>query len=152
MRERLAVAQGWHGACSMRAMQSPIQITFLGLDPPDGVESLIQQRATAFERFADWMSSCHVVVDMPHREQLDGRHYAVRIYITTVVGEVTATRDGTRCGLHTVITEAFTAAAVKLDAQLREHPPSGVRRKAPDAQASAGTPLAPPLTNGRRTG
>jgi hypothetical protein len=136
----------------MQAMQSPIQITFLGLDPPDGVDALIRQRARVFERFADRMSSCHVVVDMPHREQVDGRHYAVRIYITTLVGEITATRDGTRRGLHAVIGEAFTAAAGKLDAQLREHPPSGVRCKAPDAEASSGTPLALPLTNDRRAG
>jgi hypothetical protein len=134
-------------------MQSPpLQITFLGLDPPDGVESLIRQRAAVFDSFAEWISSCHVVVDMPHRQQLQGRHYAVRIYITTVVGEIAATRDGTRRGLHTVIGEAFTAAAGKLDAQLREHPPSGMRRKAPDAEASSGTPLALALTNDRRTG
>jgi hypothetical protein len=132
-------------------MQSPIQITFLGLDPPDGVDSLIRQRATVFERFADRMSSCHVVVDMPHGEQLEGNHYAVRIYITTMVGEIAATRDGSRRDLRAVIAEAFAAALGKLDAQLREQPPSGVRRKGPDADATSGTALALPLMNGRRT-
>jgi putative sigma-54 modulation protein len=133
-------------------MQSPIQITFLGLDPPDGVDSLIRQQATVFERFADRMSSCHVVVDMPHGEQFAGNHYAVRIYITTVVGEIAATRDGSRRDLRAVIAEVFTAALGKLDAQLPEQPASGVRRKAPDAAASSTPALALPLTNGRRIG
>lgn len=119
-------------------MQSPFQITFLGLDPPDGAESLIREHVTAVERFG--MSSCHVVVDMPHREQGQGGRYAVRIYITTLAGEVAATRDGTRSSLLALIDEAFAAAAEKLGAQLREHPPSGVRRKAPDAEGAQGSP------------
>lgn len=133
-------------------MQPPVQITFLGLDPPDGVDALIRQHVTAFERFAERMSSCHVVVDMPHRDQREGSRYAVRIYITTVAGEVAATRDGSRSSLLAVIGEAFADVGEKLDAQLREHPPSGVRRTAPHAEASAGIPLALAPMKGSRAG
>lgn len=116
-------------------MRSPITITFLGLDAPDGVEALIRQRAAMFEPHDDRISSCHVVVDMPHREQRNGSHYAVRIYITTVVGEIAASRDGSRRGLRAVIDDAFAAASGELDDRLQRRPPlSGTCRKAPSAR------------------
>lgn len=113
-------------------MRSLLTITFLGLEAPDGIEAVIRQRAAIFEPHDHRISSCHVVVDMPHREQRNGSHYAVRIYITTAVGEIAASRDGSRRGLNAVIDEAFAAASEELDDRLQRRPPlSGTCLKAP---------------------
>ena len=125
-------------------MQAPVQITFLGLDPPDGADARIRQHAAVFERYGNEISSCHVVVDMPHRDQREGSYYAVRIYLTTLVGEVATTLKGSR-RLDPVIAEAFAAAASELDARLRKPPPrSGVLGRAASPDQAVVHPPVPP--------
>lgn len=47
-------------------MQTPLQITFRGMETSPFFESLIRQRAVALERFHSRITGCRVVVDIPH--------------------------------------------------------------------------------------
>ena len=48
-------------------METPLQITFKGLESSPSVEALIRKRAAALERAHPRIVSCRVVVDVPHR-------------------------------------------------------------------------------------
>lgn len=84
------------------------------MDPSEAVESLIRERVGRLERFEDRIIACHVVVDVPHRHQAKGRHFAVRLDIATPDGEIAVTRDPAQDGSHEemsiVVRDAFDAA------------------------------------------
>jgi len=48
-------------------METPIQITFKNLDSSAALEDHIRERAGKLKRFHSNITSCHVVVDVPHR-------------------------------------------------------------------------------------
>lgn len=50
-------------------MQTPLQITYHGLDPSPAMDALIRQRAGRLEQFHGRITSCRVVVAVPHRAQ-----------------------------------------------------------------------------------
>ena len=109
------------------------------MEPSPAVESIIRQRAAHLERFHDRIVRCHVVVDVPHRHHHKGRHFAVRIDVTTPTGEFVATRDPSGDGSHqdfkAVVRDAFDAIARQLEDEVRR------RRgdvKAHEPQASSG--------------
>jgi ribosome-associated translation inhibitor RaiA len=91
--------------------------------PSEAIESLLRERAAGLERFHDRMTRCHVVVDVPHRHHRKGRHYAVRIDITTPTGEIVVTRDPPLDDSHqdfnAVVRDAFNAAARQLEDHVR---------------------------------
>jgi cold shock CspA family protein/ribosome-associated translation inhibitor RaiA len=125
--------------------QTPLQITFRGINPSQAVESAIRERAGRLDRFSH-ITRLHVTVDMPHQHRHRGNHYAIRIDITTPLGDVHITRDPSLDGTHkdfqSVLRDAFDAAARHLEsdaqrgeagAQDREQPPRGrVTRLFPD--------------------
>lgn len=97
-------------------MPLALEITFLGMDQSDEIESNVRQRAAVFEHTDARPARCHVVVDWPHCQPQRRNHCAVRIYIMTLVGDVAVTREGPHPDLFTVIHDAFDAAALDVDA------------------------------------
>jgi cold shock CspA family protein len=63
----------------------PTQITFRGLAPSGALEDEIRERVSWLEQFHQGIVRCRVLVEVPHRHRLDGRHFHVRIE-TTVPG------------------------------------------------------------------
>jgi ribosome-associated translation inhibitor RaiA len=104
-------------------MQSPLKITFRGMDPSEAVAALIRERAARLERFHDRIVRCHVVVDLPHKHHRKGHHFAVRLDITTPTGQLAVTRDppldSTHEDFHAVVRDAFDAAARQLEDEAR---------------------------------
>jgi len=117
-------------------MQVPLQITFRGMGPSDALAQVVRDRAERLERFHDRISRCHVVVDVPHQHQRKGRHYAVRIDITTPTGEVAVSReqpqDSSHEDIHAVIRDAFDAAARQLEDDVRRRRGDVKARERPD--------------------
>jgi hypothetical protein len=65
----------------------PTQVTFRGLRHLDALESDIRERAAWLEQFYPGIVRCRVLVEVPHRHRLDGRHFHVRIELTVPGGE-----------------------------------------------------------------
>jgi putative sigma-54 modulation protein len=115
-------------ACALQrpcAMQTPLQITFRGMDHSDAVEALIRKRAEGLERFHDRITRCHVVVEMPHNRQHKGNTFRIRLDISTPTGEVVASNaDATEpahTDIHAVVRDIFDAARRQLDDGVRRH-------------------------------
>jgi ribosome-associated translation inhibitor RaiA len=105
-------------------MQTPLQITFRGMDPSEAIEQDIRRRALRLERMHPRLTRCHVVVDLPHRHHHKGNHYVVHLELATPLGEVSVTHDPPlaeeRADFKAVIRDAFDAAARRLDRQRRD--------------------------------
>lgn len=96
-------------------MQTPLQISFRGMDPSPAVEARIRDKAARLERLHDRITSCHVVVQAPHRHQHQGNLYEVRIQLR-IPGqhELVVNREGRLDPAHedvyVAIRDAFQAA------------------------------------------
>jgi ribosomal subunit interface protein len=117
-------------------MQVPLQITFRGMSPSDALAQVVRDRAARLERFHERITRCHVVVDVPHQHQRKGRHYSVRLDITTPTGEVAVSRepplDASHEDIHAVVRDAFDAAARQLEDDLRRARGDVKSREPPD--------------------
>ncbi len=60
-------------------MQTPLQITFRGMDPSEAVADRIRERVERLEQFFDRVIGCRVTVEAPHHHHRKGRIYAVRV-------------------------------------------------------------------------
>lgn len=104
-------------------MQIPLQITYRGMSSSPSVDALITERTNKLERFSDRIVRCHVIIDVPHRHQRQGRHFSVHVDVTTPLGSIVVTRDPPPDSdpreLATVVRDAFDAAARQLEAETR---------------------------------
>lgn len=62
-------------------MQVPLEISYHGVDHSDWSEAYIRERAAHLERFCEDITSCRVVVEMPHHQHRQGNRYRVRIEV-----------------------------------------------------------------------
>ncbi len=58
---------------------TPTTLTFRGLDHSDAIESDVHERVAWLEQFYPNITSCRVVIEIPHRHQRNGRPFHVRI-------------------------------------------------------------------------
>lgn len=104
-------------------MQTPVQITFRGMSPSEAVEAIIRQRVEWLEGFHDRITRCHVVVDVPQRQQQKGHAYSLRVDITTPTAEIVASSNERGMIAHedinTVIRHVFDAARRQLEDDAR---------------------------------
>ena len=123
-------------------MQLPLQITFRGMEPSGAVEANIRKKAEKLERFAEHITSCRVIVEVPHKHQQKGLLYSVKVDITLPNKEIVATRHSDEHHAHedvyVVIRDAFNAAGRQLEdyvrkrrSQVKTHvqPPHGIISK-----------------------
>ena len=61
-------------------MKQPLQIRFLGLEPPPALESAAREKAAKLDRFCPDLMSCRVTVELTQTRQ--GRRFAVRVDVT----------------------------------------------------------------------
>ncbi|MGB3639608.1 MAG: HPF/RaiA family ribosome-associated protein [Rivularia sp. (in: cyanobacteria)] len=99
-------------------MINPLQITFHNIPPSETVEAKIRSLAEKLDRFHNRITSCRVVVDVPHQHQNHGKLYEVRIYMTVPTGEIVVKRNPPERQSHediyVAIRDAFNAAKRKL--------------------------------------
>jgi hypothetical protein len=82
------------------------------------IGSLIVERASRLERFAERITRCHVTVGLPHRRHRNGRHYSVHIEVATQHGNVVVTRNPDASlprELDVMVRDAFDAATRQLE-------------------------------------
>jgi cold shock CspA family protein len=60
----------------------PVQVTFRGLAHNEALEHEIRDRVSWLEQFYAGIVRCHVLIEVPHRHRLDGRHFHIRIDVT----------------------------------------------------------------------
>src|SRR5437762_802261 len=83
------------GTCLARhsaSIETPIQITFHGLEPSEAVEAQIRTRALELERFASQVTYCHVTMERTSNRHHKGNLYAVCIDARVPNAELVASR------------------------------------------------------------
>ena len=98
-------------------MQLPLQITFRDMDPSEAVEQAIREKANKLEEFNDRITSCHVVIETPHRHHHKGRVHHIKIHMALPGREVTIDREperGAHEDIYVAIRDAFDAARRQL--------------------------------------
>jgi ribosome-associated translation inhibitor RaiA len=100
-----------------RDMPIPLRITYRDLEHTDAIESYVCKRAEKL-RNGTPILSCRVIIDAPHRHKLHGRHYVVRIEVTTPGASLVVDRtpDAAREqeNLYAAIDAAFNHAVRRL--------------------------------------
>ena len=62
-------------------MNTPLEISFKGLDKSDVIEAKIADRAAKLEKHFDRMTHCRVVVSAPNKHHHKGKTYEIKIDI-----------------------------------------------------------------------
>jgi len=73
-------------------MQTPVRVTFDNMPVIDGVEAACLREVEKLERYHGRITSCHVVVSVPHRRHRNGRQYQVRIDVALPRAHVVVNR------------------------------------------------------------
>jgi cold shock CspA family protein len=119
-------------------MKTPVQITFHNLPPSEEIESRIRAEAERLDGSFERISSCRVVVDVPHRHHREGNDYELRIDLKVPGREILVSHEpgqqDSRRDIDVVIRNAFDEARRQLEDYARM-----LRRdvKAQDAAAHA---------------
>lgn len=101
-------------------MDTPLEITFKGLDKSDAVEAKIAERAAKLEKHFDRMTHCRVVVSAPHKHAHKGKSYEIKIDIgmpghaPIIVTHESAVGDAQE-DIQISLRDAFDAAKRRLD-------------------------------------
>jgi len=103
----------------------PLQITFDGLPHSDAVDASIRERAAWLEQFYPRITSCRVLVKMPHRHRRTGREFHVVVDVGVpgsapiVVSHRASSEDGAP-DLTAAVHQAFDAVRRQLQDFARE--------------------------------
>ncbi len=104
-------------------MKLPLQVTFHNTAPLPGVEEIIRDRAARLDRYCDHITSCHVVIDVPHKHHQKGNLYQIRLDITVPGDEIAVSREAPEHEaakhLPDAIKDAFNAADRLLEDYVR---------------------------------
>lgn len=96
-------------------MQVPLKLQFKDVDQTPDLERRIRSKVDRLERHCDYLISCRVLVERPHRHEQSGNPYRVRIEASVPPGhDIVVAKDpgdnDLSDSLVTVINNAFTAA------------------------------------------
>lgn len=105
----------------------PLRITFRDMDPSDAIDAYVRKRASRLAVVTRGVVACKVAIEAPHKHKAHGRHYRVRIDLTTPGHEVVVDRcpdAGDACAdVYAAIDFAFDHAVRRLrDAGKRRQP------------------------------
>jgi cold shock CspA family protein len=104
-------------------MELPVQIAFHNLPPSEEIESKIRAEAGRLEGFFGRITSCRVVVDVPHRHHREGNFYRLRIDLKVPGREIVVNREpgqqSDHRDLEIVIRDAFDEARRQLEEYAR---------------------------------
>jgi ribosome-associated translation inhibitor RaiA len=69
-------------------MKFPVQITFRKMASSDAIEAVIRQRVEKLETYYHQIMGCRVLVEVPNRHHLKGRHRHIKIDLTVPNAEI----------------------------------------------------------------
>jgi ribosomal subunit interface protein len=102
-------------------MRSTSQIIWRNLTPSEESETKIRKHIAKLEKFAERLSDCRVVIEVPHRHHHQGNIYHVQIDLTVPGSELVVNRQPPAQreheDLHIAIRDAFESA----ERQLKEY-------------------------------
>jgi ribosome-associated translation inhibitor RaiA len=123
-------------------MHHPLQITFHQLPASEALEADVRGRVAELETVYDRITSCRVVIDVPHRHHQQGRLFRVGIDLGVPGGHIVVGRASDSDAAHedpyVAVRDAFRAAR----RQLEDH----VQRQRGDVKSHA---LAPGVASER---
>lgn len=101
-------------------MDTPLEITFKGLEKSRAVEAKIAERAARLEKHFDRMTHCRVVVSAPNKHLHKGKAYEIKIDIGIPGGAPLIVTHDSAVGqasedLQIALRDAFDAAKRRLD-------------------------------------
>lgn len=102
-------------------MQLPLQIAFRNMKPSEEIETLVRDRATKLNTFADHIMGCRVVVEPKGKHRRHGNLYDVRIDVTVPGEVILATRLPDDCPEYREIQVAVRDAFDAVDRQLEDY-------------------------------
>lgn len=104
-------------------MQTPLQVSFHGMDKSASVEERIREKAEKLERYYGRMEGINVVVDADSRRHRNGNLYNIKIGIGVPGKDVFIDHSGPQNHAHedinVAIRDAFDAARRKLEDHVR---------------------------------
>lgn len=122
-------------------MQIPLQITIRDIEHSDALETHIRSKAEKLEEFFKHITSCRVVVEVPHKHHQQGKQFNVRLDIGVPGSEIVVNRDHAE-DVYVALRDAFGAAkrqledyARKLRGDVKTHEP---KRTGESGEAGAG--------------
>lgn len=101
-------------------MNTPLEISFKGLDKSPAIEAKIAEKAAKLEKHFDRMTHCRVVVAAPHKHSHKGKTYEIKIDIgipgtaPLIVTHESAVGQAQE-DLKIALRDAFEAAGRRLD-------------------------------------
>ncbi len=103
-------------------MQTPVQISYLGMEPSPALERRIHEKVKKLERFHDRLTSCRVVVESRTRSDV-GPVFHVRVDLIAPGYEIVAgnagREDPAHSDAHVAVRDAFAAATRQLEDRVR---------------------------------
>ncbi|MDE3021470.1 MAG: ribosome-associated translation inhibitor RaiA [Pseudomonadota bacterium] len=100
-------------------MQIPLQITLRDIEHSDALEKHIRDKAKKLEEFFDHITSCRVMVELPHKHHHQGKQYNVRIEISVPGHEIVANREYAE-DVYVALRDTFDAAIRQLEDYARK--------------------------------
>jgi ribosomal subunit interface protein len=100
-------------------LQTPLELSFVDVDPSAAVEARIQERLRRLEGRFDAINSYHVYVSAPHNRQQNGRKFEIRVDLRVPGSELVSSAppgdSGAHEDVHVAIRDAFDAIERQLD-------------------------------------
>lgn len=100
-------------------MQTPLQITCRNIEHSEALEAHIRSKMEKLEEFFKHITSCHVVVEVPHKHKHQGRRFNVRIDIGVPGSEIVVTHE-LADDVFVALRDAFNAAKRQLEDYARK--------------------------------
>ena len=100
-------------------MQIPLQITIRDVEHSEALEAHIRSKVSKLEEFFNHITSCRVVVEMPHKHRQQGKQFNVRIDIGVPGSEIVINHDHHE-DVYVALRDAFDAAKRRLEDYARK--------------------------------
>ena len=100
-------------------MQTPLQITIRDVEHSEALEAHIRGKVEKLEEFFKHITSCRVVVEVPHKHHHQGKQFNVRIDIGVPGSEIVVNRDHAE-DIYVALRDAFDAAKRQLEDYARK--------------------------------
>lgn len=104
-------------------METPVQVTFRDVSPQEAIERMCRHEAGKLERYHGRITSCHVLIALPHHHRHKGNLYRVRVDVVVPGAEFVVDRTPTAHQsdekLELAIRAAFDAMRRRLEDEVR---------------------------------
>ena len=100
-------------------MQTPLKITIRDMEHSEALDTHIREKINKLEEFFRDITSCHVVVEVPHKHHQQGKQFNVRIDMVVPGKEIAVNRDHAE-DVYVAFRDAFNAAKRQLENYARK--------------------------------